>query len=357
MRVFDDVIGHQRVLELLGKESIRPAQAYLFVGPGSVGKATVARRFAACLLCPTGGEHDGACPDCRRILGGNHPDLVVVEPDGKTVLTVEQARATVAAATLHPVEGSRKVFLFEEAGSMNDEAANALLKTLEEPTASTVFILVVESEDEVPATVVSRSRPVHFGRVSDAEVVAAVEQMGVTHEQAERAAAIAGGRPGLAMGLATRPEVAEFRRSWLRIPLALTPRPGDAVLLAEQVLKSAQPLLAALKDRHTEETESVEGSFRKVLDDRHERELKRATQALFVTGLEILASWYRDAAAAQFGAPVRNSDVPARDLATVPPPLAVARAERILEAVEGLRANQRTQLVLASLFADLGAVD
>ncbi|MFQ5947608.1 MAG: ATP-binding protein, partial [Acidimicrobiia bacterium] len=157
---FRDVVGHQQVLALLGEEVARPTQAYLFIGPSSVGKATVARRFASLLLCSADNE------DCRRrVIGGTHPDLVLVEPDGRTSLTVDQARATVAQAVLAPIEADRKVFLFEEAGMMNDEAANALLKTLEEPTASTIFILVAEAEDELPATVASRARTVYFGRV------------------------------------------------------------------------------------------------------------------------------------------------------------------------------------------------
>ncbi|MGH8937649.1 MAG: ATP-binding protein [Acidimicrobiia bacterium] len=359
LNVFDDVVGHQPVLALLGQELARPAQVYLFVGPGSVGKATVARRFAAALLCPQEGVHEGTCSHCRRTLEGNHPDLTVVEPEGRTALTVDQARTTVAAATLAPVEASRKVFLFEEAGSMNEQAANALLKTLEEPTASTVFLLAVEGEDELPPTVASRARLIYLGRIGDEEVAESLVRMGVEPPQAEEASLISGGRPGLALALATRPEVAAFRKAWLAVPLQVSPRPGDAIRLAEGVLDAAEPLLAALRERHQAERASVDSEtpFHRAMGDRQERELRRATQTLFVTGLEILASWYRDAAAAQHGAPIRNRDIPGTALASLSPPAAVAGAERVLEAVEGLRANQRPQLVLASLFADLGAVD
>ena len=115
---FTGVVGHQPLLALLEVEAAGPAQAYFFVGPASVGKATVARRFAALLLCP---GVDAGC--VRRVLGGTHPDLSVVEPDGRTTLTVDQARATVARAVLAPIEGERKVVLFEEAGMMTEEAA------------------------------------------------------------------------------------------------------------------------------------------------------------------------------------------------------------------------------------------
>ncbi|HAX81566.1 MAG TPA: DNA polymerase III subunit delta', partial [Actinobacteria bacterium] len=127
MKGFEGIVGHEHVLELLAAEAVRPAHAYLFVGPGSVGKAAVARRFAAQLLC----QDDPGCR--RRVLADLHPDLILVEPDGRTGLGVERARETVARAVLTPVEADHKVFLFEDAGAMNEEAANALLKTLEEP--------------------------------------------------------------------------------------------------------------------------------------------------------------------------------------------------------------------------------
>ena len=347
--MFADVVGHQPVLDLLDAEAVRPAQAYLFVGPGNVGKASVARRFAALLLCPDG---DPEC--CRRVMEGIHPDLVVIEPEGRTALTVDQARATVALASRAPVESDRKIFLLEEAGLMNDEAANALLKTLEEPTASTVFVLVAESEDELPSTVASRCRSVFFGRVPEDEILEALVAGGVDPEQAQNASRVSGGRPGLAIALATQADVAAFRRAWLSVPTRLTEQPGDAYRLAGEVMAASEPLLAALKERHAGETGGFDDAAGRALKDRQERQVKRATNALFVTGLEILATFYRDAAAAQFGAPVRNQDIPAPALASVLPSVAVQRAARVLDTIDALRANQRPALAFASLFADLG---
>jgi DNA polymerase-3 subunit delta' len=349
--VFSDVVGHEQVCRLLAEEAPGPSHAYLFVGPASVGKATVALRFAALLLCP-----DGDPGGIRRVLSGVHPDLVRVEPDGRTALTVSQARATVARAVLAPTEADRKVFLFEEAGLMNDEAANSLLKTLEEPTGTTVFVLVADSEDDLPSTVASRSRTVFFGRVPDGEVVAALEARGVDPDQAERAAAASGGRPGLALMLATRPEVAAFRRAWLSVPQRVGSSPGGAFRLAGELVEAAAPLLDAFEEgrRAVREAADAEGAAGRMLAERHEREQKRAAAALHVTGLEILASWYRDAAAAQFGAPVRNRDVPGTAFTGITPSAAVARADRVLATVESLEANQRADLAFAALFADLG---
>jgi len=350
VKLFEGVIGHAPILDMLAADVARPSHAYLFIGPSSVGKATVARRFAAELLC----DGDPGC--IRRVLGDGHPDLILVEPDGRTVLTVDRARETIARSVLTPVEADRKVFLFEEAGAMNDEAANALLKTLEEPTPTTVFILVAESEDELPATVASRARTVVFGRVADDDIAAALQTRGVDPDQAERAAAASGGRPGIALMLATRPQVAAFRTAWLSVPRRVTSRPGDAFRLADELVSAADPLLEGLAERQADELTRAEAEGRETrsIRERHERERKRAAGALHRGGLEILASWYRDAAAAQFGAPVRNRDIGGAELAGVSPRDAVVMARRVLDTIDTLGVNQRPELAFSALFADLG---
>lgn len=348
--LFAGVIGHGAVVELLTGELERPAHAYLFVGPASSGKATIARRFAAGLVADDRKAQ-------KRVIEGNHPDVLIVEPDGRSAITVDQARRAAAQASLSPLEADRKVFLFEEAGIMNDEAANALLKTLEEPSPSTIFVLVAESEDDLPETVASRSRTVVLGRVTDDEIEAGLIALGVDAERAAGATGIAGGRPGLAIALATQPQVAEFRRVWLSIPPRLSEHPGEAYMLADQVQAAAEPLLATLKERQRAELDSAEAQGRggKAIKERHEREMRRATAAIYETGLEILAGFYRDSAAAQLGAAVRNSDIPATDLAKVLPAQAVSAATRVLETVESLQAHQRPQLAFAALFSELGA--
>jgi len=344
LNLFEGVIGHDRVVAMLEREAERPAHAYLFTGPSGVGKATVARRFSGALLCP--GDAEGL----RRVDEATHPDLHLVEPEGRTALTVDQARATVARATRTPVEADKKVFLFEEAGLMNDEAANALLKTLEEPSATAVFILIAESEDDLPATVASRCRIIRFGRAGEAEIRQALVDRDYHPDQASEAARISGGRPGLALALAEESEVADYRKVWLGVPGKLSLAAGDAFRLAENVVAAAKPLLAAI-----EETYATADS--KESKDRLDRATRRAALALQVNGLEILASWYRDAAAAQFGAAVRNTDVPAVDFTSIRPQAAVRRAERVLATVGVLEGNQRPVLALASLFADLAVIE
>ncbi len=347
---FEGVIGHRGVTDVLARDLSNPAHAYLFVGPLGVGKAAVARRFAAGILC----GDDLQCHS--RVERGLHPDLVLVEPDGRSAITVDQARNTVAMANLAPVEGDRKVFVLEEGGAMNDEAANAMLKTLEEPTASTIFIVIAESEDDLPETVASRCRTVVFGRVPEEDISEGLQNQGIEPERADQAARISGGRPGLAISLATRADVAAFRNVWMSVPMRLSAHPGDGYRLADEVTAAAEPLLAALKERQAEEAASLEreGALSKAVEQRQSRALKRAAVALHVSGLEILSGFYRDAAAAQLGAPVRNPDIPAPSLTRITPRRAVRNADLIMETIEAIEANQRPQLALASLFALMG---
>ena len=241
--LFDGVIGHGRIVELLETELASSAQAYLFVGPQAVGKATIAARFAAGLLCPTHGVHDGECRSCRLALARTHPDLTVVEPEGATSLGVEQVREVVSRSSMAPIESARTVFLFPDAGSMTESAATSLLKTLEEPTSSVVFLLVSESEDDFPSTVSSRCRTVQFGRVPQATIVSELQSRGLGSDEASGVAIVSGGRPGLALALMTQPEVARFRELWLSVPGTVTPNPGDGQRLASVMLSELAPLV------------------------------------------------------------------------------------------------------------------
>lgn len=335
--LFHDVIGHSGVIALLESEKERPAQAYLFTGPESIGKATVALRFAASLL--------GAASDERAhrlALAGTHPDLRILEPEGATSLGVDQAREVVSRASMTPVEASRTVFLIPDAGSMTEQAANALLKTLEEPLASVVFLLVAESEDDFPPTVASRCRTIHMGRVPTEEVVAALEERGLSEREAEGVAVVAGGRPGLALSLMSQPEVARFRELWLGIPGQVTPHPGDGQRLASVLLDELKPLVE----------ESIPEDLPK---DKAQRARRRVEMSLLVGGLEILASWYADSASLQLGGPIKNADVELASFTDVSPRKAVTSAEQILDAVVDIQSNLRRELVLANLFSSLGS--
>ncbi|HSM44684.1 MAG TPA: hypothetical protein VK969_06665, partial [Acidimicrobiia bacterium] len=297
----------------------------------------VALRFAAGLL---GGETDERA--CRLALMRAHPDLRVLEPEGAASLGVDQAREVVSRASLTPVEAMRSVFLFPDAGAMTEQAANALLKTLEEPSAQVVFLLVAESEDDFPPTVASRCRSIHMGRVPLPEIVAALMERGLSEDAANGVAVVSGGRPGLALALMSQPEVARFREMWLSVPGQVTPHPGDGQRLAMEVLGELAPMVE----------QSIPEDLPK---EKAQRARRRAEMSLLVSGLEILASWYSDSAALQLGGPIRNSDLDLAAFTDVAPRRAVSAAEEVLDAVVDIHANLRRELVLANLFSSLGS--
>lgn len=335
--LYADIIGHDAVLTLLRSEIEHPAQAYLFVGPESIGKEAVALRFATALL---GGADDERAR--RLALMRAHPDLRVLEPEGAASLGVDQAREVVSRASLAPVEAPRSIFLFPDAGAMTEQAANALLKTLEEPSPQVVFLLVAGSEDDFPPTVASRCRTIHMGRVPVPEIVEALRARGLSEDDADGVAVVSGGRPGLALALMSQPEVARFREMWLSLPGKVTPHPGDGQRLAMELLAELAPLV----------DQSVPDDLPK---DKAQRARRRAEMSLLVSGLEILASWYSDSASLQLGGPIRNSDLDLASFTDVPPRRAVASAERVLDAVVDIHANLRRELVLANLLSSLGS--
>lgn len=340
--LYEGVIGHRSVVDLLESDIASPAHAYLFVGPPGVGKEFVALRFGAGLLVDPDADAEAQARTLRLAMARTHPDLVVVEAEGATSLGVDQAREVVRRASLRPVESQRTVFLFPEAGTMTESAANALLKTLEEPSPRAIFLLVAESEDDFPPTVASRCRTVQMGRVPLPEMVDALVALGVEEEKANGLAVVAGGRPGLALALMTRPEVAGFRKLWLSVPARVTSSPGHSQRLASEILDQLTPLV----------DDSVSEDLSK---EQAQRARRRVEMSLLVSGLEILASWYTDSASMQLGGPIRNSDVELTQLTDVSPRRAVRSAELTLNAVVDLQANLRRELVLTNLFASLGA--
>jgi DNA polymerase-3 subunit delta' len=132
------------------------AHAYLFYGPAGTGKKTLAGSIAQALNCaqfPQGPCE--TCPSCLKVARGTHPDVHWIIPEGK-VIRIEQVRQAVKAASLQPREGRRHIFILDAAQGLTPEAANSLLKTLEEPPAAVVFILLAEKPGLLPPTVVSR---------------------------------------------------------------------------------------------------------------------------------------------------------------------------------------------------------
>ncbi len=166
---FSEVFGHaqpiERLTRALERGSLPPS--LLFGGPDGVGKRLVARAVAQALNClsPAAGDACGRCAACRRIAAGTHPDVLVAEPSDTGVIKIEPVRALVAAAAYRPFEGRRRVVIIDDADRLNVDAQDALLKSLEEPGPSTVFILVTAKPETLLPTVRSRCARVNFGRL------------------------------------------------------------------------------------------------------------------------------------------------------------------------------------------------
>jgi DNA polymerase-3 subunit delta' len=211
---FRDLIGQRDARAVLqgALRSGRVGHAYLFAGPEGVGRRTAALAFAQALLCTArdadrGDDACGVCGACRKIAAGTHPDLRVIAPGGRTesgaerrAVGIEQIRDLKHDAAYPPYEAAWKVFIVEDAEAMRAEAANSLLKILEEPPAQSVIVLISESVSALLPTIVSRAQMVRFTFVPAPDIAAALaERAGVPAAQALLLAALSGGRPGRAL--------------------------------------------------------------------------------------------------------------------------------------------------------------
>ena len=206
---WDAVFGHERTRERLARllREKRVPHALLFSGPRGVGKKKTALALAAALLClaPEDGLACGACKSCKALAAGTHPDLFAVLPEssGKAArsIKIEQIRAMRGAVSRAPLISGRRVVLIDDAETMNDAASNALLKTLEEPSGDTTFLLITGARQGLLPTIVSRCTGVIFGPL-DAETIARVlAAHGVPEETRGPLAALSDGSAGHALRL------------------------------------------------------------------------------------------------------------------------------------------------------------
>jgi DNA polymerase III subunit delta' len=295
---FEGILGNETALRLL-RRALRTgeaSQAYLFYGPPGVGKRTVALRFGAALVA--GG--DAAAED--RALRGLHPDLTEVLPAG-TFTTIGQVREVVRLAASRPFEGARRVFILQ-AGTLNVQAANALLKTLEEPEGETVFLLLATSREGVLPTILSRAQAVRFNPVPTNVVARFLGNRGA--ESPTLAAELGRGSVGLSLRYAEDPGFGELREAVFRAGFSFSEDFEGRHGATAEIVGRAEAVGAA---REREALARYEEPDRRAKDG-----AKRAGRAVrdgaLRESLELLALLYRDAAVVEAGAEelVANTD-------------------------------------------------
>jgi DNA polymerase-3 subunit delta' len=279
----------------------RPSHAYLFHGPAGSGKRTAARAFAAALLSEGAADPAGAR---TRVEHGTHPDLTWVVPSGAHEMLVgDVEQAVVAAAAMTPFESSRRVFVLERADSLIEQAANKLLKTLEEPAPFVHLVLLTDRLGEVLPTIRSRCQLVRFDALPPGELAERLGRHGVSPEQAAACArlALGDGERALELALGDGPALRAGSERFARAPLAGTVaadapwrellavrrRRGEAAVEEVRARLAADLELVPRRERRRVENEYTE---------RERRTRRRVETGALDLGLQLAALWLRDVA-------------------------------------------------------------
>jgi DNA polymerase III subunit delta' len=294
----------------------RPSHAYLFHGPAGSGKRAIARGFAAGLL--TGGgldrqgqDMDGARATRERALRGAHPDLTWVSASGAAEMLVGDVdEPVVAAAARTPFESARRVFVIDGAETMNDQAANRLLKTLEEPPSYAHLLLISDRREEVLATIASRCVHVRFDALPTRSIAQVLLEEGVCTDEAHaracaglalgdtnRARSLAGAEGGALRAAAedyVRSALAgeTGKRSWTEL-LAAASAAGESAAQDAQARLAAELEFAPSRERRKLEREAQEAG---------RRVQRRARAGALQSGLQLVELWLRDLVCVQEGA-------------------------------------------------------
>jgi len=193
---FGAILGQEHALSLLQKalESARLGHAYLFYGPSGVGKKLTALQLAKALVCQGAtAEACDRCASCHKMTTGNHPDVVVINPEGASI-RIEHIRAMQRQLSYKPYESQYTIVIIDGCESLTPPAANALLKTLEEPPASALLLLLTSKKDALPLTIISRCQQVPFRPLAPPHIRAILIQQGVDEPTATLVATLAEGR-------------------------------------------------------------------------------------------------------------------------------------------------------------------
>ena len=329
--MWDVLVGQQRAVErlqaaahdareaLAGRPSPAMTHAWLLTGPPGSGRSNAALAFAAALECEADVPGCGTCHACRTVLERAHGDVRVVESETLS-LGVGDVRRLVHVAQERPANGRWTVLLLEQADRLTDEAANALLKTLEEPPPRTVWLLCAPTSEDVLPTVRSRCRPIALAAPSVRAIATLLESEGVDPSMAAFCARASLGHVGRARGLA-RDEASRLRRAdVLRVPLQVDSVGGCIVAAANLVEVAQADAEVAHAGREEQERADLEfvvgdprdakgrsrgavGAFKGLAEDQKRRRTRTVRDSLDRAFID-LVSFYRDVLAVQLGTDV-----------------------------------------------------
>jgi DNA polymerase-3 subunit delta' len=341
--IWRDVVGQDRAVDALRRAAAMPVHAYLFVGPTGATKGAAARAFATALLT---GSDDPETRDARLALAGEHPDVREVLRVGPAI-SAEQVAEIVRQAALSPVEGGRKVLILHEFHLLNGSGAGRLLKTIEEPPASTHFVVLADFVPVDLVTIASRCVRIEFGPIVAEALTARLITEGAEPERAAEAATAAGGDLNRARLLAADPQFVDRRRAFAELPRTLDGTGATVVRTAIDLLARIEAAAAPLTAQQQRELVDLaereqrlgsRGSGRATIEARHKRELRRHRTDELKSGLAAIASTYRDA--------LVDGSAPHTDSV-------IAAVHRIHEAIESFEHNPNETLMLQSLLWSL----
>lgn len=326
MTVWDDLVGQADAITSLrrsvaaaeaalqGERTSGMTHAWLFTGPPGSGRSNAARAFAAALLCDSGGC--GTCLSCRTALAGSHADVTRVVTD-QAVIKVDTVRDLVRHAALAPAGRRWQVLIVEDADRLTDSAADALLKSIEEPPPRTVWLLCAPTVEDVVPTIRSRCRSLVLRTPPTAAVAAYLaERDAVPAGLATFAARASQGHIGRARALALDEATRNRRREVLKVPTQLNDL-GSCVVCAANLMdaatEEAKPRVEALDARELSDLETVYGvgtrgvkntgfaAATKDMQKNQKQRAKRFVRDAVDRSLLDLASYYRDVVAVQLG--------------------------------------------------------
>ena len=311
MSFYAGVVGQDPAKRALEAAASKPVHAYLFTGPPGTGKREAATGFAAALLCRSV-PPDPACETCRRVTQGMHPDVINIEREG-AFISIDSARSVAQLAALSPVEGDRKVVILHDFHLVR-ETGPALLKTIEEPAPTTVFVILAEQVPPDLVAIASRCVRVDFTPLTPAQIQGALEQEGVAPERAAALATASGGRLDRARLLVADPEFEQRHQAWRQVPVRLDGTGATVAVIADELIKYLESSVEPLKAQHAGEMEAlIERNRRanevtgtksprratltagvKDLEERHRRAERRQRTDELRAGLATLAAAYGD---------------------------------------------------------------